>query len=72
MNIKQIFVYFAGMFALTFVVSAIVTFLYSLIVHKVGIVDWETAFRLAIILGIVLTWTNVREKKGDKKRKEQK
>ncbi|MCF6334286.1 MAG: hypothetical protein L3J12_00910, partial [Spirochaetales bacterium] len=62
-----------GMFLFTaVVVSAIVTFLYNLIIHKVGIVDWETAFRLAIILGIVLTWSNAREKKGDNKRKEQK
>jgi len=67
MNIKQIFVYFVGLFALIFVVSVIVTFLYSLIVHGTGIVDWETAFRLAIILGLVLTWTNVREKKKNKR-----
>jgi len=66
MNIKQIFVYFIGLFALIFVVSAIVTFLYSFIVHGIGIVDWETAFCLAIILGIVLTWMNVREKKKGK------
>jgi hypothetical protein len=56
MNTKQTFVYFLGMFALTFVVSAIVTFLYSLIVHGAGVVDWETAFRFAIIFGIIFTW----------------
>lgn len=55
------------MFALTLVVSSIVTFLYSLIVHRVGIVDWETAFRFAIILGIILTWMNVQEKKKNKR-----
>jgi hypothetical protein len=67
MKFKQILVYFLGMSVLTFVVSAIVTFLYSLIVHSAGAIDWETAFRFAIILGIILTWMNVQEKKKNKK-----
>lgn len=66
MNITQIFFHFAGLFALTFTVSAIVTFFYSLIVYGTGIVDWETAFRFAIILGIVLTWTIIKEKREGK------
>ncbi len=39
---------------ITFVVAALVTFVYSLIVHGSGIVDWDTSFFLAIFLGIVL------------------
>ncbi len=66
MDVKQAVVYFLRIFVLIFVVSAIVTFLYSLVVHKMGVVDWETAFRFAIILGIVLTWINVQEKKKNK------
>jgi len=50
-------------FAIVLVVSIIVTFLYSLLVHGQGIVDWETAFRLAIIFGIVLPWLQQRQKK---------
>jgi len=44
----------------TFVVAAIVTFLYSLIAHSSGSVSWDTAFHLAIILGIVLPLTRAR------------
>jgi len=55
MNIKKILINFVAVFALTLVVSAIVTFLWNLIRHGVGTTDWETAFRLAIIIGIVLT-----------------
>ena len=56
MNFRKSASYFFGIALLTFLVSAVVTYLYSLIVHKAGTVDWETAFRLAFILGIVLTW----------------
>ena len=62
MNIKQMAVYFLWLFVLILVVSVIVTFLYSLIVHGTGIVDGETAIRLAIIFGIVLTWMKFSKK----------
>jgi len=68
-NIKKILIDFVVVFALTLVVSAIVTFLWNLIRHGVGTIEWETAFRLAIIIGIVLTWIRVREKKEKQKRK---
>lgn len=54
---------FVGVFVLTLLVSAITTFLYSLIVHGAGVFDWETSFRFAIIFGIILTWFNSRENK---------
>ncbi|APF18596.1 hypothetical protein Calab_2977 [Caldithrix abyssi DSM 13497] len=63
MNKKELLMYFVTTFAVTLVVTAIVTFLYSLIVHGTGTVDWETSFRFAIILGIVLSWTKARESK---------
>ncbi len=63
MNFKQIFFYFVTIFVLVLIISAIVTFLYSLIVHSAGKVNWETAFQLAIIFGIVLTWINYFDKK---------
>jgi hypothetical protein len=61
MNMKELLIDFVITFAVTLVVSAIVTFIYSLIVHGAGTVDWETSFRIAIILGIVLSWTKARE-----------
>jgi hypothetical protein len=35
--------------------------------RKGGVIDWETSFRFAIILGIVLTWMEVRERKKKEK-----
>ena len=63
MKLKELLFDFIETFAVTLVVAALVTFLYGLIVHGVGAVDWETSFRLAIILGIVLSWMRVRPSK---------
>lgn len=63
MNIKQTTFYFVTIFALVIVVSAIVIFLYSLIIHSSGAVNWDTSLQLAIIFSIVFTWLNYQEKK---------
>jgi hypothetical protein len=55
-NFKRIFINFLGTAALALVVTAGVTYLYSLIVHGTGNIDWGTAYRTAIILGIVMTF----------------
>ncbi|HSR50888.1 MAG TPA: hypothetical protein VLV83_08660 [Acidobacteriota bacterium] len=49
----------------TFVVAAIVTYLYSLIVHGAAAVNWDTAFHLAFIVGIVLPVTRIGERRKD-------
>jgi len=68
MNIKKFLVSFAIMFALTLVVSALVSFLWNLIFHGDStVVEWETSFRFAIILGIVLSWMMSRENKKKEK-----
>ena len=54
MSIKRALIGFVTTFALILVVAAIVSYLYSLIAHGAGTIDWGTSFRLAIILGIVL------------------
>ena len=64
---KEILLHFVIYFVLTLVVGSIVNFLWNLIFHATGIVDWETPFRLAIILGIVLTWMRARERKEREK-----
>ncbi|MGB6681841.1 MAG: hypothetical protein WBF08_11045 [Candidatus Bathyarchaeia archaeon] len=61
METKKLLIDFATMFVLILVVTVVVTFLYSLVVHGVGIIDWETAFRFAIILGIVLSWIKAKK-----------
>lgn len=63
MNIKQYIMDFATMFAVVFVVNLIVTFLYSLIVHGSGVIDWDNAFRFGIMLALILPWMRAREKK---------
>jgi hypothetical protein len=57
MNAKKFLLDVAVTTPVTFVVAAAVTYLYSLIAHGSGVVHWETAFQLAIILGIVLPLT---------------
>jgi len=63
MNIKRYAIDFALMFAIVLVVNLIVTYLYSLIFHGLGVINWETAFEFAITLGIVLPWVRHYEKK---------
>jgi len=57
MNMKKFLTDMAITIPITFVVAAIVTYLYSLIVHGAGVVNWSTAFNLAFIIGIVLPLT---------------
>jgi hypothetical protein len=45
---------------IVFVVTAVVSFLYSLIAHGTGVVDWENAVRFGVIFGVVFTWMNRR------------
>jgi hypothetical protein len=60
---KGFFIRFVPTFALTLVVFVIVSFLYGLIVHGAGRIDWGRAFAIAIVLGIVLSWTRSRDRK---------
>jgi hypothetical protein len=55
MDIKKIATEISIVFAITLLVTLGVTFLWSLVFHGVAIIDWETSFRFAIILGIILT-----------------
>ena len=61
MKIKKLFFNFILFFMITFAVSTIVNFLWNLIFHGMTAVSWETSFRLGIILGIVLSWMQVKK-----------
>jgi hypothetical protein len=61
MDIRKLALEFVTVFAVTLVVTAIVTFVWNLIGHGASAVDWETSFRFAIIFGIILTWLRGRE-----------
>jgi hypothetical protein len=63
MDIKKLLLIFGGIFVLALVVTAITTYLYSLLVHGTGIIDWETSIRSAITLGIILTWIETKKSK---------
>ncbi len=54
MNIQKLLAGFVTAFIVTLVVSAIVTYLWSLIFHGVAVIDWETSFLFAMMLGIIL------------------
>ena len=67
MNIKRLLIDFVSSFLLVLVVASIVTYLWNLIFHAAGAVNWETSFRLAIIFGFVLPWIKARERKEKEK-----
>jgi hypothetical protein len=52
MNIREIAVGFVSTGAIVLVVSLVVTWLYSALVHGNAALDWESSIRLAIIFGI--------------------
>lgn len=62
MDFKKMIIGFITVFAITLLISIGVTFLWSLIFHGVAIIDWETSFRFAIILGIILPIIDSRKK----------
>lgn len=65
MNIKQSVIEFMTVFAVALATGALVTLLWNYIGHGEMAVDWETAFSLAIMFGIVLTWTKSRKETSD-------
>ena len=65
MNSRQFLVDMAATIPVTFVVAVVVTYLYSLIAHGSGAVDWEAAFDLAFVVGIVVPLARSRVSKGE-------
>jgi hypothetical protein len=63
LNIRKLVVEFVTVFAVVLVIAAIVTFLWNIVGHGASTIDWETSFRFAIILGIILPWAKSREAK---------
>ena len=54
MDFKKAIIGFIRTFAISLLVTIGVTFLWNLVFHGVAKVDWETSFRFAILLGIIL------------------
>jgi hypothetical protein len=64
MDLKTTLVRFIRIFAISLLVTLGVTFLWDLIFHGVAKVDWETSFRFAILLGILLPIAASRKNQG--------
>jgi hypothetical protein len=61
MNLKKIVIDFIATFAIALLVTLGVTLLWSIVFHGVAKIDWETSFRFAILLGIILPIINARK-----------
>jgi hypothetical protein len=64
MGLKKIISGFVRVFAISLLVTIGVTFLWNLIFHGATKVDWETSFRFATLLGIILPIANSKRNKG--------
>ena len=47
---------FLTVFTITWGITAMVTFLWSLIGYGECAIDWETSFRFAVILAVLMIW----------------
>ncbi len=63
MGAKSLLIRMAVTIPVTFAIAAIVTYLYSLIAHGAGAVNWETAVNMAFVVGIVLPLANTAVRK---------
>jgi hypothetical protein len=64
MNIRRLLVESVTVFAVTLILSVMVTLLWNLGVHGAGTIDWETSFRFAILFGIIFPWLETRRIKS--------
>ena len=63
MNIKRLLVDIVTVFLVSLAISMVVSLLWNLIVHRASTIDWETSFRFAILLGIIVPWITMRRSK---------
>jgi hypothetical protein len=63
MKIQKLLSDFASVFAISLIVSVIVTLVWNLIAHGTSTIDWETSFRFAILFGIISSWIGTRRGK---------
>ena len=54
MNVKDLVTSFVIIGSIVFIVTLIVAYLYNVVVHGNGVLEWESSIRLALILGIAL------------------
>ena len=54
MYFKQIVLGFLLIAPIVLIVSFVVTYLYGALVHGIGMLEWESSIRLAVVFGIAL------------------
>lgn len=62
MSSRQFLLDMAITVPVTFLVAVVVTYLYNLVAHGMGAVDWDAAFELALVVGIVLPLAQARSR----------
>lgn len=67
MKLKELTADFLFSMVLAFIVTTVVNYLYNLLVHNDGRVEWSTSFQMAIILGIIIPLVHYREGRSGKK-----
>ncbi len=65
MNRKGLFPEMVVTMIVAFLTAVVVTYLYRLIASGSGTVDWETAFTLAVILGVSVPLSRTRSGEVD-------
>ncbi len=63
MKLKILFWFFVANFSLTIVVAAVVTFLWSLLAHGAGSIDWEVSVAVACAVASALVSVKAQELK---------
>jgi hypothetical protein len=54
MGLKTVIAAIIKVFAITLLVTCIVSFLWNLFFHGAGRIDWETSFLFALLFGITI------------------
>jgi hypothetical protein len=63
MDFKALAAGFVTIGLIAFVVNLIVAYLYTLLVHGTGVLEWETSTQMAFLLGIIIPIVREVEKK---------
>jgi len=63
MRFKRLLVDVVTVFFVSLLVSVLVSLLLNLVLHRASTIDWETSFRFAIVLGIIVPWIATRRSK---------
>ena len=64
MKAKKFCISFSITFVLVFILNAAVMYIYNLLKHSEGKIEWQTALFFAVIMAIVVSLLDFRKKKS--------